>query len=97
MHPILKRTRLDDDQRRRLAIKGKVLSRRLLEEVGTLFTPDTILRRHPMWWLRSGITVTGGKRSRDGGRSRLKSGGSPQNDRRAHPTRPNFVRLAIVN
>jgi hypothetical protein len=32
---------LNDDQRRRLAVKGKVLGRKRLEEVGTLFTPDT--------------------------------------------------------
>src|SRR5438128_9705299 len=37
---------LDDDQRRRLAVKGKVLGRKLLAQVGTLFTPDTILRWH---------------------------------------------------
>ena len=37
---------LTDDQRRRLAVKGKVLGRKRLEEVGTLFTPDTILRWH---------------------------------------------------
>jgi hypothetical protein len=37
---------LNDDQRRRLAVKGKVLGRKLLGEVGTLFTPDTILRWH---------------------------------------------------
>lgn len=37
---------LSDDQRRRLAVKGKVLGRNRLEEVGTLFTPDTILRWH---------------------------------------------------
>ena len=41
-----KRILLDDDQRRRLAVKGKVLGRKRLEEVGTLFTPDTILRWH---------------------------------------------------
>ena len=35
---------LTDDQRRRLAVKGKVLGRKVLETVGTLFTPDTILR-----------------------------------------------------
>ncbi len=29
-----KRTLLNDDQRRRLAVKGKVLGRKLLEEVG---------------------------------------------------------------
>src|SRR5712692_3295294 len=37
---------LDDDQRRRLAVKGKILGRKLLAQVGTLFTPDTILRWH---------------------------------------------------
>lgn len=33
---------------RRLAVKGKVLGRKMLEQVGTLFTPDTILRWHRM-------------------------------------------------
>ena len=41
-----KRILLNDDQRRRLAVKGKILGRKTLEEVGTLFTPDTILRWH---------------------------------------------------
>ena len=41
-----KRILLNDDQRRRLAVKGKVLGRRRMLEVGTLFTPDTILRWH---------------------------------------------------
>jgi hypothetical protein len=41
-----KRILLNDDQRRRLAVKGKVLGRNMLQEVGTLFTPDTILRWH---------------------------------------------------
>jgi len=27
-------------------VKGKILGRKLLEEFGTLFTPDTILRWH---------------------------------------------------
>ena len=40
------RLRLSDDQRRRLAAKGKALGRKLLEEVATLVTPDTILRWH---------------------------------------------------
>ncbi len=43
-----KRILLSDEQRRRLAVKGKVLGRKMLEEVGTLFTPDTILRWHRM-------------------------------------------------
>jgi transposase InsO family protein len=41
-----KRILLSDDQRRRLAVKAKVLSRKLLAEVSTLFSPDTILRWH---------------------------------------------------
>lgn len=36
----------NDDQRRRLAIKGKALGRRVLCELATIVTPDTILRWH---------------------------------------------------
>jgi hypothetical protein len=39
---------LNDDQRRRLAVKGKILGRKRLREIGSLFTPDTILRWHRM-------------------------------------------------
>jgi hypothetical protein len=35
---------LNDDQRRLLAVKRKVLGRTRLNEAGSLFTPDTILR-----------------------------------------------------
>ncbi len=41
-----KRILLNDDQRRRLAVKGKVLGRKLLREVAGIVTPDTILRWH---------------------------------------------------
>jgi putative transposase len=41
-----KRILLNNDQRRRLAVKGKTLGRKLLKQFGTLFTPDTILRWH---------------------------------------------------
>lgn len=41
-----KRLRLNDEQRRRLAAKGKVLGRRLLGRIATIVTPDTILRWH---------------------------------------------------
>src|SRR4029434_5894124 len=41
-----KRIRLDDDQRRRLAIKGKILGWKMLQEFATIVTPDTILRWH---------------------------------------------------
>ncbi len=43
-----RRILLNDDQRRRLAVKGKILGRKRLEEIGTLFTPDTILRGYRM-------------------------------------------------
>jgi putative transposase len=41
-----KRILLNDDQRRRLAVKGKILGRKLLLEIATIMTPDTILRWH---------------------------------------------------
>ena len=41
-----KRILLSDDQRRRLAVKGKVLGRKALQEIATMVTPDTILRWH---------------------------------------------------
>src|SRR4029077_2090333 len=42
------RVRLTDDQRRRLAFKGKALGRRRLADVAGIVTPDTILR----WYRR---------------------------------------------
>ncbi len=41
-----RRLRLTDAQRRRLAAKGKLLGRCLLERVATVVTPDTIMRWH---------------------------------------------------
>jgi len=41
-----RRFRLTDDQRRRLAVKGRRLGRRVLRQVATIVTPDTILRWH---------------------------------------------------
>ncbi len=41
-----KRIWLTDDQRRRLAVKGKSLGRKALSENTTIVTPDTILRWH---------------------------------------------------
>jgi len=38
------RLRVTDEQRRRLAVKGRVLGRRVLDELTGLVTPDTILR-----------------------------------------------------
>src|SRR5678816_3231691 len=39
-----RRLRFTDAQRRRLAVKGRVLGRRVLEQLAGLVTPDTILR-----------------------------------------------------
>ncbi|MCU1281419.1 MAG: hypothetical protein JWM53_4965 [bacterium] len=44
--------RFTDDQRRRLAVRGKVLGRRVLSDVTRLLTPDTILR-----WYRQLISA----------------------------------------
>ena len=38
-----KRLRLNDDRRRRLAAKAKMLGRRILREVATIVTPETLL------------------------------------------------------
>src|SRR5215468_11236947 len=41
-----KRLRLNDDQRRRLAVRAKKLGRRVLGELATIVTPDTLLAWH---------------------------------------------------
>jgi transposase InsO family protein len=41
-----RRIPLTDHQRRRLAVKGKILGREALGEIATVVTPDTILRWH---------------------------------------------------
>ena len=41
-----RRLRLTDDQRRRLAAKGKPLGRKALAQIATIVTPDTILAWH---------------------------------------------------
>ena len=38
-----KRILLNDDQQRRLAVKGKILGRKMLEQLATIVTKDTIL------------------------------------------------------
>ena len=37
------------DERRRLAVKGKALGRKLLAEVAGIFTPETLLAWHRSW------------------------------------------------
>src|SRR5438067_3124217 len=41
-----RRVRFNDDQRRRLAVRAKGLGSKLLAEVATLVTPDTLLAWH---------------------------------------------------
>ena len=41
-----RRLRFNDDQRRRLAVRGKALKRKLLMEVATIVTPETLLAWH---------------------------------------------------
>lgn len=41
-----KALRLNDDQRRRLAAKARVLDRKTLDRIATIVTPDTLLRWH---------------------------------------------------
>ena len=44
--PKNRRLILTNDQRRRLAAKGKRIGRQMLREIGSIVTPDTILRWH---------------------------------------------------
>ena len=41
-----RRLRLNDDQRRRLAVRAKRLGRRVLHELATIVTPETLLAWH---------------------------------------------------
>ena len=41
-----RRMRFSDDQRRRLAVKAKQLGRKLLSQVATIVTPETLLAWH---------------------------------------------------
>jgi transposase InsO family protein len=64
-----RRVRLTDDQRRRLAVKGKVLGRRRLAAIAGIVTPDTILR-----WYRTLVAKKyDGSHARRPGRPRTKA------------------------
>ena len=62
------RLRLTDDQRRRLAMKGRVLGRLHLAEVAGIVTPDTILR----WYRQLVAKKYDGSAKRRLGRPRIK-------------------------
>jgi len=59
---------LNNDQRRRLAVKGKALGRKLLSEITTLFTPDAILAWHRKLIARK----YDGSRKRSPGKTRVR-------------------------
>jgi transposase InsO family protein len=63
-----RRLRLTDDQRRGLAVKGKVLGRRSLASVAGIVTPDTILR----WYRRLVAKKYDGSQRRRPGRPSTK-------------------------
>ena len=77
-----KRIRFSEDQRRRLAAKGRELGRKALNELGSIVTPDTILR-----WYRSLIA-----RKYDG--SKRRGPGRPRKDRDVQDI---VVRMATEN
>ena len=58
-----KRILLNDDQRRRLAVKGKILGRKALLKIATIVTPDTILRWHRQLVAAKWNTSSCGKKS----------------------------------
>jgi hypothetical protein len=60
----LKRVRLTDDQRRRLAVKGNALGRLRRADVAGIVTPDTILR----WYRRLVAKIISNTLSRAGSR-----------------------------
>ena len=59
-----KRLRLTDDQRRRLAVKGKALGRQNLKDLAGIATPDTILA----WYRRLVVKKYDGSKNRSPGR-----------------------------
>jgi hypothetical protein len=61
-----KRFRFNDDQRRRLAAKAKGLGRKLLQEVATIVTPETL----PGWHRQLIAQKYDGSRQRGRGRPR---------------------------
>jgi putative transposase len=61
-----KRLRLNDDQRRRLAVRAKKLDRRMLHELATLVTPETLLA----WYRKLIARKYDGSQQRGSGRPR---------------------------
>ena len=64
-----RRIRLDDNQRRRLAIKGKAVGQKILGQIASIVTPDTILR----WYRRLVAKKYDGSKKGRPGRPRTKT------------------------
>lgn len=62
-----KRIRFTDEERRRLAVKGKALGRSVLDQVASIVTPNTILR----WYRNLIATKYDGSPKRRPGRPRV--------------------------
>ena len=78
-----KRLRLTDEQRRKLAVRGKALGRELLGEVATIVTPDTIFGVAPeAHRAEVDVPAKGSRATADGERNRetgaLHGGGEPR-------------------
>ncbi len=63
-----RRLRLNDNQRRRLAVKAKMLGRSILREVATIVTPETLL----VWHRKLIAQKYDGSRNRGPGRPRTR-------------------------
>jgi hypothetical protein len=88
-----RRLRLTDDQRRRLALRDKLLGRRVLATVAGIVTPDTILR-----WYRRLIA-----RKYDGAGNRCRRRGRPPTAAeiaklvvRLASENPGYVKLSVM-
>ncbi|MDM7996516.1 MAG: hypothetical protein QUT30_12645 [Acidobacteriota bacterium] len=53
-----KRILLNDHQRCRLTVKGKVLGRKALEEISTILTPKLFFVGIENWWPKMGLQPT---------------------------------------
>ena len=65
-----KRIRFTDKERRRLAVKAKIVGRKALREISTIVTPDTLLR----WYRKLVARKYDGSKRRGPGRPRIRSG-----------------------
>ena len=90
-----KRILLNDDQRRRLAVKGRILGLSRLREVAGIFTPETILCWYPQliaqkWDYSHQRKASAGHPLMKRGRVQLKLDPSPFHCQHTWPTRDRY-------